>query len=69
MVLPGLLVGVAASLASTRLIARFLYGVPPNDPVTFVAVSLALAIVAFAASAWPAWRAARVDPVTALRGE
>lgn len=69
MVVPGLIAGVVASLASTRLIASFLYGVPPNDPLTFVAVSAGLSLVALAASAWPAWRAARIDPVKALHGE
>ena len=69
MVVPGLIAGVAASLAGTRLIAGFLYGVPPTDPVTFAAVGTGLLLVALAASAWPAWRAARIDPVRALRGE
>ena len=69
MVVPGLVVGLLASLAGTKLIAGFLYGIPAADPATFLAVSAGLALVAFAASAWPAWRAARIDPVTALRGE
>ncbi|MGE5361643.1 MAG: ABC transporter permease [Bacteroidales bacterium] len=69
MVVPGLVVGVAASRAGPRLHAGVLYGVAGHDPVTFVSVSTALSLVAFAASAWPAWRAARVDPVKALRGE
>jgi putative ABC transport system permease protein len=69
MVVPGLIAGLLASLGGTRLIARFLYGVPPTDAVTFVAVSVGLSLVALAASAWPAWRAARIDPVQALRGE
>jgi ABC-type antimicrobial peptide transport system permease subunit len=69
MVGPGLALGLIASVAGTRLIARFLYQVPPTDPVTFATVSLCLAAVAFAASAWPALRAARIDPMQALRGE
>ena len=48
---------------------QFLYQVPPTDPATYAGVSLNLAAVAFAASAWPALRAARVNPVQALRGE
>jgi putative ABC transport system permease protein len=69
MVLPGLAIGVLVSLAGARLIGRFLYGVPPTDPVTFVGVVATLAFVALAASAWPAWRAVHVDPVRALRAE
>jgi ABC-type antimicrobial peptide transport system permease subunit len=62
-------VGLLASLAGTRLIAQFLYGVPLTDPVTFVGVSAGVSLAAFAASVWPARRAARVDPVQALRHE
>jgi putative ABC transport system permease protein len=69
MVLPGLAVGLLVSLASTKLIAQFLYGVPPADPVTFTVVSVLLLAVAFTASAWPAWRAGHIDPIQALRGE
>jgi predicted permease len=69
MVVPGLVAGVAASLAGARLIARFLYGVPPTDPTTFVVVGAGLSLVALTASAWPAWQAATVDPVVALRLE
>ncbi len=69
MVVPGLAVGVVASLAGSTLIREFLYGVQPTDPVTFASVTLALLLVALAASVWPAWRAARVDPLRALRGE
>jgi ABC-type antimicrobial peptide transport system permease subunit len=69
MVGPGIVIGLAAALAATRLVEDFLYGVPRTDPATFAAVSAGLALVAFAASAWPAWRASRVDPVRALRGE
>ena len=69
MVVPGLGAGLLASLAGTRLIARFLYGVPPTDPVTFAAVIAGLLLVAFAASVRPAARAARIDPARALRAE
>jgi putative ABC transport system permease protein len=69
MVGPGLVIGVVAALAATPLIRRSLYEVEPTDPLTFVGVSLCLATVAFGASVWPALRAARVNPVQALRGE
>jgi hypothetical protein len=69
MVVPGLAIGLVASAAGTRLMERFLYGVQPTDPMTFIGVSGGLAVVAVAASVWPALRAARVDPVQALRGE
>jgi len=69
MVVPGLVLGLLASVAGTRLIARFLYQVEPTDPLTFATLSVCLALVALASSVWPALRAARIDPVQALRGE
>ena len=65
----GLAIGVAGSLALTRLIASRLYGVKADDPVSYVAVSAILFGVAMAACCVPARRSARVDPVTALRCE
>jgi putative ABC transport system permease protein len=65
----GALVGAAAALPVTRLMAGLLYEVNPADPVTFTAVALLLLLVASAASWLPARRAVRVDPVTALRAE
>jgi ABC-type lipoprotein release transport system permease subunit len=44
-----------------------LFGIPPDDPVTLGGVALVLAVVALVATAVPAWRAAHVDPTTALR--
>jgi putative ABC transport system permease protein len=61
--------GLAAAYGAARLIASQLFGVPPTDGVTFVAVPLGLAAVAMVACWLPARRAARVDPVIALQGE
>ena len=63
----GLAIGVAGALALTRVLASLLYEVSPTDPLTFVGVALVLGAVAVAASYLPARRAARVDPIVALR--
>jgi len=65
----GVLIGVAASLALTRLMDKMLYGVSATDPITFFAVAIILTCVALAASYIPARRAMRVDPIIALRYE
>jgi len=65
----GLAIGVVASFWLTKLIARFLYGVDPTDPVTLGLVSVLLTAVAVAAAVIPARWASRVDPVIALRYE
>jgi ABC-type antimicrobial peptide transport system permease subunit len=67
--LSGIVVGLVGAVVLSRLLASLLYGVGTHDPVTFVTVPIALGIVALLASAVPAWRAARVDPVIALRSE
>jgi putative ABC transport system permease protein len=69
LVLLGILVGVAASLGLTRLIASRLADVSATDPSTFIAMSALLAAVASLAILLPARRAARIDPMTALRYE
>jgi ABC-type lipoprotein release transport system permease subunit len=61
--------GIGAALVLTRLMSAFLYGVGPMDVWTYLAVSAALGVSALAATCLPAWRAARVDPVVALRFE
>jgi predicted permease len=65
----GLVLGLAASAAVTRLIVSMLYGTAPMDPVVFAGVSAALLAVAVVACAVPAWRASRLDPMQALRTE
>jgi putative ABC transport system permease protein len=65
----GVGIGLTAALGVTRAIAGLLYGVSATDPATFVAVALLLGGVAVVASLLPAWRASRVDPLTALRRE
>jgi predicted permease len=67
--LAGLALGVASAMMVSRLLTRFLYGITPNDPVTFGVAVVVVGGVALAACAIPAWRAARVDPMVALRYE
>jgi putative ABC transport system permease protein len=65
----GIVIGTAAAAALTRFIQTLLFGVTPTDTTTYVTVIALLAIVALLASALPARRASRVDPMTALRAE
>lgn len=70
--LSGLAIGVAAALILTRVLSSFshlLYGVSANDPLTFATASVMLIAMAALASYIPARRAAKVDPMVALRYE
>ena len=63
----GLAVGLVGAAALGRLLSGLIFGVTPTDPLTFVGVSLLLFVVAAAACYFPARRAARIDPVGALK--
>jgi putative ABC transport system permease protein len=65
----GLIIGMLAALALTRLIQSLLYGVAPTDPVTFTAAALVLLVVALLASMLPALRASRTPPAMVLNSE
>jgi len=65
----GVALGLCGALLSARLLASQLYGVGSRDPLTYAGMSVLLAVVAIAASGFPAWRATRVDPMVALRAE
>jgi putative ABC transport system permease protein len=69
LVLAGVLLGIIAALAMTRLLATMLYGVSVTNPVIFSSVVLLLVAVSLAACFVPARRAMRVDPIVALRYE
>jgi ABC-type antimicrobial peptide transport system permease subunit len=65
----GGVLGLVAAVAATRVLAGFVFGVTPSDPASFAVAAAFLAVVIVAASAGPAWRASRVDPIVALRAE
>jgi ABC-type antimicrobial peptide transport system permease subunit len=65
----GIAIGIGVALMLTRVMSAFLFGVGPMDPLTYAAVSGVLALLALTATYLPARRAARVDPVVALRAE
>ena len=65
----GVALGLAGAIAGTRLLTTFLYGVQPTDAATFIVIAMLLAAVALLANYLPARRAARTDPMQALRAE
>lgn len=65
----GLVVGLAVAMATTRFVASFLYGLAPNDPLTFSVATMVLAAAAFLAGYLPARRASGQNPMTVLREE
>jgi ABC-type antimicrobial peptide transport system permease subunit len=69
LVLIGLVFGLAAALGLVRFLASALYGVRPYDPWTFVIAPLLVMLAALIACSAPAWRAAHIEPVEALRSE
>jgi ABC-type antimicrobial peptide transport system permease subunit len=65
----GVTVGLGGAFGATRLMGAILFGVSPVDPLTFALVPVGLVLVTLLASYLPARRAARVDPMVALRTE
>jgi ABC-type antimicrobial peptide transport system permease subunit len=65
----GLGIGIAAALSVSHLVANLLFSVSPVDPATVIGVPVLLGVMAIAASYIPAFRATRIDPAVALRGD
>ena len=65
--LAGVALGVVGAVAATRLLDALLFGVPPTDPITFAGVGGLLIVISVVTALVPAWRAARVDPVSAMK--
>jgi len=65
----GIGLGLVGALALTRVLQKMLFGVSASDTVALASAALVLGTVAMVATFIPAWRAARIDPVTALRQE
>jgi putative ABC transport system permease protein len=67
MIAAGAIAGMVLAAVSGRLVATFLFGVDPLDPLTFVTVPVVIVLTAIAAAAAPAWRASRINPADAFR--
>jgi ABC-type antimicrobial peptide transport system permease subunit len=65
----GVAAGLAGAFALSRLMRSLLFGVRPDDPLTFVVISLLLTLITLLASYIPAHRAAQIDPIVSLRYE
>jgi putative ABC transport system permease protein len=65
--LPGLAIGLALSVAATRVLSGFLYQVRPGDPATLIGASIVLLVVALLAALVPARRASRIDPSVTIK--
>ena len=65
----GMALGIAGALAMGRLLSSLIYGVKTSDPITFALTAALLALIALFANVIPAYRAAKVDPMVALRYE
>ena len=63
----GVVIGLVLSTILGRLLTTMLFGVEPLDPITFIVVTVVLALTAVVSTAGPAWRATRIDPAVALR--
>jgi ABC-type antimicrobial peptide transport system permease subunit len=67
--LTGVVIGVAAAAAISRLLSSFFFGISGTDPATFAAVATLVLVVGLSASLLPAYRATTVDPIKTLRDE